>query len=147
MAGLRPLPAGVETGIPCQVGSSIGLLETRQLVIFRGREEGGGTESEGGGGKRGGSTQGGSHRLFLKLTSRVTSFHLCPLLIRRERIHPAHAQWEGITKSVRNRRWRSLEPSQRTPTIKWKWRQGWMETQTGPGRIYLVGPVMPTQIG
>ena len=29
--------AGVETGIPCQVGFSIGLLETRQLVIFRGR--------------------------------------------------------------------------------------------------------------
>lgn len=34
--------AGVETGIPCQVGFSIGLLETRQLVIFRGREEVGG---------------------------------------------------------------------------------------------------------
>ena len=36
---------------------------------------------------------------------------------------------------------RSLEPSQRMHTITWKWKQDQMETQRGPGGIYLVGPV------
>lgn len=39
---------------------------------------------EGGGGQRARSTQNGSHSLFAKLISDMPSFHLCPILIRRE---------------------------------------------------------------
>ena len=44
-------------------------------------------------------------------------------------------------KSREKQKGRSLEPSQRMHTITWKWKQDQMETQRGPGGIYLVGPV------